>query len=264
MIDKIFLDSGAFSVHTKGKEVDLQKYISFVHRHRQSITTHACLDVMGDMKSTLENQKIMEVAGLDPLPVFHRGEDFKLLKNLIWHYKYIALGGLVSEGISAHSKIRKYLDQCWQIICNTPDGLPKCNVHGFGITSIKFLTRYPWYSVDSITWKAAAAYGDILIPTIKKGSYDYIKGRRISIVEKEGEVEGKHFLSFSKREQKKIIEYLASIDIKYGSKKEKGVSNHWVPRRKVNIVFYYKIAEALGKLPIEEKMGFKKTLEPML
>ena len=77
----VFLDSGAFSAWTRGVEIDIQKYIEFIKQNQDVITVYANLDVispgrfsMGTKESaelTLRNQKIMEQAGLSPLPVFH-------------------------------------------------------------------------------------------------------------------------------------------------------------------------------------------------
>jgi hypothetical protein len=39
--------------------------------------------------------------------------------------------------------------------------MPK--VHGFGITSPWLVKRYPFYSVDSTSWKAGGRYGDTRI-----------------------------------------------------------------------------------------------------
>jgi hypothetical protein len=44
------------------------------------------------------------------------------------------------------------LDTIWLNRLTDPDGTPKVKVHGFGLTNIQLLFRYPWYSVDSTSW----------------------------------------------------------------------------------------------------------------
>jgi hypothetical protein len=43
---KIFLDSGAFSMHTKGVKIDLQEYARFIYHHRDFIEVAANLDAI--------------------------------------------------------------------------------------------------------------------------------------------------------------------------------------------------------------------------
>ena len=76
----LFLDSGAFSAYTLGIEINIYEYIEFIKQHKNIIDMYANLDViatgntLNDKKyaaeKTLQNQKIMEEAGLSPLPVF--------------------------------------------------------------------------------------------------------------------------------------------------------------------------------------------------
>lgn len=138
----LFLDSGAFSAFTKGVTIDIQEYISFIKENQDVIETYANLDVIGDPVGTLDNQKIMEEAGLNPLPCFHYGEDLAYLKHYLSKYDYLALGGMVP--ISTNDLI-PWLDTLFgDYICDK-QGLPKIKIHGFGLTSLKLMLRYPWY-----------------------------------------------------------------------------------------------------------------------
>lgn len=139
----LFLDSGAYSAKSKGVEIDIYKYIEFIKEYKSDITVYANLDVIGDAEATLKNQKIMESEGLTPLPCFHRGEDWKYLDYYVANYDYIALGGVAQRKDKNH--YTAWLNRCWDIICDTPDGMPKVRVHGFGITSLDVMMKYPWY-----------------------------------------------------------------------------------------------------------------------
>ena len=108
MMNKVnlFLDSGAFSAKTQGVNINIEDYIAFIKKHRKYINVYANLDVIGNPDATLNNQKIMEEAGLRPIPVFHYSEDpEKYLKPLIKKYDYIAVGGMVGS-----SRLMLFLD----------------------------------------------------------------------------------------------------------------------------------------------------------
>lgn len=165
----IFLDSGAYTAHTKGITIDIQKYIAFIKKHKDYITVYANLDVIGDAAATWRNQRIMEDAGLSPLPCFHRGEPFRYLKHYATHYDYICLGGMVGKKTPI-----PWLDECFEIIKAISNEKGKAvKVHGFAVWRVDLLIRYPWYSVDSATWVMLRNNGSVYVPRSKNGKYDY-------------------------------------------------------------------------------------------
>ncbi len=157
----LFLDSGAYSAHTQGVEIDLPDYIQFIKDHLDHIHVYANLDVIGDAEATAKNQTAMEKAGLSPLPCYHFGEDLSYLKAMLKRYDYIALGGMVGR---RSADLAKFLDVCFREICDEKTGLPRVKIHGFGLTSIALMCRYPWYSVDSTTWVMTSRRGSIIVP----------------------------------------------------------------------------------------------------
>ena len=171
----LFLDSGAFSALTQGVEIDIQEYIKFIKEHEDVIDIYANLDVIGSAEGTWKNQITMEKAGLNPMPVYHYGEDVKWLKRYLKRgYDYIALGGLVGASSSA---LKSWLDPIWKDYLTTDDGMPIIKVHGFGLTSLTLMKRYPWYSVDSTSWVVTGRMGSIMIPLPdhSNGGWDYMK-----------------------------------------------------------------------------------------
>src|SRR5574340_1162268 len=76
---KLFLDSGAFSAKSQGISINVQEYIKFIKEHEEHIEVYANLDVIGSAEASWRNQRIMERAGLKPLPVFHVEDDWKYL-----------------------------------------------------------------------------------------------------------------------------------------------------------------------------------------
>lgn len=164
---RVFLDSGAFSAFTKGVNVDLPAYCNYIHKNMDIIEVidgalcASVLDGIGDPLMTYKNQKAMEALGVKPLPCFHYGEDEAYLDYYINNYSYITLGGMVPISTP---QLRLWLDRIWERHLTDKNGKPKLKVHGFGLTVIELMKRYPWYSVDSSSWVQIAANGNITIP----------------------------------------------------------------------------------------------------
>ena len=185
MFNKVFTDCGAPSLYNKfarkhkkggmGSTIEDRKwddfsffesddfysyrdsYIEFLNTNKQFIDVYSNLDVINNGEKTYENQKMLEEQGLKPLPVFHFGSDLKFLERYIDEgYEYIAMGGVQPNPINL---ILPALDAVWNKYLRNPDGTYKIKVHGFGITHSKLMRRYPWYSVDSSSWKKLAIYG---------------------------------------------------------------------------------------------------------
>lgn len=140
---ELFLDSGAFSAESQKVHIDINEYIDFIKEHEEVIDVYANLDVIGNAEATWKNQMIMEKAGLKPLPVFHYGEDLKWLKKLLDKgYSYISLGGMVP--ISTKDLFH-WLDDLFSNYLTDHSGMPIVKVHGFGLTVLRLMLRYPWY-----------------------------------------------------------------------------------------------------------------------
>jgi len=93
----------------------------------------------------------MEDEGLYPIPVFHYGEDFKFLEEMVKKYDYIALGGMVQ--LKNKKKLSFWLKKCFSKI-------PKnIKVHGLAISSLDLIKKFRFYSTDSSSWASGARYG---------------------------------------------------------------------------------------------------------
>lgn len=163
----IFLDSGAFSAYTLGIQLDLVEYCDYIKRNRDFIRVEdgalmaSVLDGIGDAQMTYDNQKHMESLGVRPLPCFHAGEDERYLEYYIANYDYITLGGMVG---ASQKDLQIWLDRIWDRHLTDGSGNPRIKVHGFGITSVTLMERYPWYSCDSSSWVQTASFGGIQMP----------------------------------------------------------------------------------------------------
>lgn len=163
----IFVDSGAFSAFTLGTTINLHAYCDYIKRNtdiirkEDGILMASVLDGIGDPLQTWRNQLNMEELGAKPLPCFHAGEDERFLEWYVQKYEYITLGGMVG---SSTQQLMTWLDRIWDRYLVDGSGRPRLKVHGFGITAIRLMERYPWWSCDSSSWIQSAAFGSIVNP----------------------------------------------------------------------------------------------------
>ena len=169
----MMLDSGAFSAYTKQEEIDLDAYIAYIKKYESYLTCYINLDVIGDAEATARNQRIMEEAGLHPIPVFHIGEEFSYLKKLMDKYEYIGIGGIAN--LSGTGESFKFLNKVFDLICDK-EGFPRNKLHAFGITNTEAMMGYPWYSVDSTSWLYSSRMGLMYIPRrLPTGEWDLLE-----------------------------------------------------------------------------------------
>lgn len=184
----VFIDSGAFSAHNAGAQVSLKEYITWLKEVEP--TYYAVLDSMSDPEETLSNQEKMESSGLSPVPVFHTGEGISYLQHYIEKYDYICLGGMVQA-----SNLESWLDKVWrEILLKKPD----MKVHGFGMTDAYLMTKYPWYSCDSSSFKSGKRFGRIPIYRNKKlttKSIREFKREFLKICEDEEVIQNNQFIN---------------------------------------------------------------------
>ena len=190
---KIFLDSGAFSAFTKGIKVSVEDYCAFIQKYSDIIEVASVLDAVGDPLATWQNQQRMEALGTAPLPCFHYGEDERYLEYYIANYEYITLGGMVPISTP---QLRLWLDRLWDKYLVDGSGRPRVKVHGFGMTSVPLMIRYPWYSVDSSSWVQVGSMGSIIHP-----DFGVIAMSDKGPSRKE---EGRHFDTLSHLEQSRL------------------------------------------------------------
>lgn len=93
------------------------------------------------------------------LPTVHQHEDVQWVKEYEKHTDYICISPANDETNQGRSK---WLDKVWTVIN------PTTKTHGLAVTGFVLLTRYPFYSADSITWKVSGLYGIVQ-------AFDFIK-----------------------------------------------------------------------------------------
>lgn len=185
--EMLLLDSGGFVARTKGINISVEQYAKFLNEAQGKYAFN--LDTMS-VEQTLQNQAYLEehCPNTYIIPVYHMSDWLKGDKELLEHYinlgyKYIGIGG--TAGVPGGLKyIDKFFNYCFKR-CGKEIAL-----HGLGMTKIDLLKNYPWFSVDSTSWLAAARYGSV---------------RGVS--EKMAQVKRKqHYLETTKHEAKRWVE----------------------------------------------------------
>jgi len=250
---RFFLDSGAFSAWSKGTTIDLDEYCEFIRANIQHLDVYASLDVIpgtfGREPTAAERDEAAEQSwknylymvrnGLDPLPVYHYGEDVRFLKRIIDHgCPYIGIGGLV--GIPGGRR-RVWLDMVFDHLTDA-EGRALVKTHGFGMTSIPLIFRYPWYSVDSTTWIKITASGSVYMPAMRDGQFVFDEvPETISVSDRNPKQTsaGKHANSMSQAHRKELDRWLAMCGKTYDEVRES-----YFHRATVNVSFFRRVSES--------------------
>lgn len=206
---KLFIDSGAFTAHTKGVDIPVDDYIDFVNSIDEQVHIFAQMDKIAGIRGqevtiqqqldaprqSWENYLYMKdrVKSRDKLlPVFHQGEDFKWLENMLeykhedgTHIKYIG----ISPNKSLSSKTWKtWLEKVFKTINESSN--PKVCTHAFGIGALGVLEQFPFTSADSTTWLKLSSFGSITVKgkTVcvsrrKETQPEYILNRSTAVIE---------------------------------------------------------------------------------
>jgi hypothetical protein len=161
----LFLDSGAFTARKKNVHIPTWAFGEYVNLTEGLWDAVSSLDTIGSgeraARASYEAFVELRALGAQVQPVWHvREPEPWLQKYLDEGYKYVFIGGMVGESIPW---LKWRLDAIWSGYLTDRDGTPKVDVHGFGLTNIELLFRYPWYSVDSTSWLKNGIDGSCLL-----------------------------------------------------------------------------------------------------
>jgi len=234
---KLFIDSGAFSVAHAGKTVDIDQYINYINE-RTDIPIFVELDVIPfpvlNTQTALEcceaswkNYLYMKERVTNPcylLPLYHFGEPKDALRRILNTEvngklpEYIGIGG--RHGVSTEQQ-DKYFHEIFSIIQKSNN--PKVKVHAFGMTVLKLLEKFPFYSADSTTWLQLGINGNIgtksygIITVSERGKFN--KDNVAALPEHMKEVVEKELNSYGYTLEQVSTDYKArlkfNIDIMY-------------------------------------------------
>lgn len=179
---KLFIDSGAFTAHTLGKELDVDAYIEYLNSIDEHVHCFAQVDhIPGKFRQPKTKEELLEAPKLSwdnylymkdkvkskhkLLPIFHQGESWKWLENMLQytdddgHIQYIG----ISPANDVHTAAKEtFIERCFSIISKSDN--PNVKTHAFGMTSLPLLEKYPFYSADSTGWIMVGAMGNIMTP----------------------------------------------------------------------------------------------------
>ena len=152
---EVIIDSGAFSLWNNGKgEINIDEYIAYCLSLPQD-WWFVNLDVIPETGSGKEavnqaaersfvNYEYMRNRVKNVLPVYHYGEHIDFLKKYMYYTNYIG----ISPANDTHEQTKRdFLRQSFWV---TRD---KIKTHGFGYSSFEGLELFPFYSVDSVSYK---------------------------------------------------------------------------------------------------------------
>lgn len=180
----LFIDSGAFSVHTGKANTTTDEYVEYLNSIDDDIDVFAQLDTIpgkfGQPKSkedyeesarkSWENFLYMRSKVKSPhklMPVFHFGEDFQVLKDMLeWQDENgdrLDYVGISPANDAPQKEKNIYLQEVTDIIRRSSN--PDVKTHLYGMTSLDALAKYKCYSADSISHRLIAAYNKVYSPT---------------------------------------------------------------------------------------------------
>lgn len=157
------LDSGAFTFMNSSKSAKIdwdayvESYAAFINKHDIKLFFELDIDCLVGIKEVERlRAKLESLTGKQSIPVWHvsRGADYFL--KMCSEYKYVAIGGIVTKEI----KSKDYGKLHWFINTAHQNG---CKIHGLGFTSMKWLPRLRFDSVDSTNWKSGGRFGQLHI-----------------------------------------------------------------------------------------------------
>jgi hypothetical protein len=268
----LILDSGAYSAWKKRESLTVDQYAEFINKHKSSLAHYVNLDripgewgrvpspseVEASAQIGMENLLKLRKLGLLAMPVFHQGERLYWLEKMIDEgYSYI---GISPANDRTTEQKQDWLDEIFGFLCGSR-GYPHIKTHGFGVTALPLLFRYPWYSADSVTWLLVGGYGGILVPrTDVNGKHDYTVSPLVVQVSQRtngrpsaASLEpGKHFMSMGEASQKHILKYVEDE----GFSMEK-LKSEYLARQRVNCRFFKKAGQTYVPKPFVRQ---KRTL----
>lgn len=205
LVKSLFIDSGAYSVHSQGFEKVskgrfstfnemVDEYIDYVNSLDDKILAVAQFDhIPGVFKQAKKPSDYIESAELSwenflymypkmkspekLVAVFHQGESFDHLGRMLeWkdpNGKPFSYVGISPSNDRSVGEKDVYLKEVYEYIAKSSN--PNVKTHLFGYTSLPGLPKFPWYSVDSTSHRLRPAYAKVF--TIKWGTISLSRTR---------------------------------------------------------------------------------------
>jgi hypothetical protein len=164
-------DSGAYSASTQGTPIDIDEFMTWGIKWRDTFCWVASLDVIGDKDASWTNYRYLRDGGLDVIPTIHYGCDpSELDRYAAEGVDFVGLGGMVGR----KSEAQRLLRWCLRIFKYARDNHPQMRFHGWGVTHNKLIMDLPWYSVDSSGFSSSYRFARL-------GLFDKSLGKNVGI-----------------------------------------------------------------------------------
>lgn len=163
----------------------MKQYAAYIKRNAKYISVYATIDkipgvfgkrrtyeeLVDSARQSYENhQRLKNEFGLTPIPVYHQGEPIEWLAKLLEDGEpYI---GIACAKDASRLSQQHWLDHTFTLLTDR-HGRPYAKTHGFGITNVRHLLRYPWFTADSTTWALSAGFGQVYLPRFVGGKPNY-------------------------------------------------------------------------------------------
>lgn len=178
---RIIGDSGAFSAHSLGAEVDREDFHAWCSRWRDALLWAASLDVIGNADATWVNWCAARRDGLNLVPTIHYlGAPSLMDRYVAQGVDLIGLGGLVALS-SERTRAMRWLVGMFR---HARDNYPHVRFHGWGLSAPDILDRLPFWSADSSSFASAFQFGVLRLFDPRTG--------RLFAVELDGRQTAKH------------------------------------------------------------------------
>ena len=266
---KLMIDSGAFSAWRKHEPINVDDYIAYVKKHEHLIDEVVNLDVIpgvypkpptaeereASAQEGWDNLMRMADAGIKAIPVYHQGERFYWLDKMFnAGYDYI---GISPDNTRALSSKKEWLNSVFRDICDS-DGNPVFKPHGFAVTAVELMFKYPWYTYDSMTWLLAASYGGVFIPKPnkhhKQDGFDYTRVPFTIKISKESpniELDAPHYDKLTTEEKENCKIYFESEGFTV-----EDLRGSFVPRTILNLRYLRRVESPYGNIHFKDRNSF--------
>lgn len=158
----VWIDSGAFTAYTTGKQVTVAQYAAHLEANRGSWDYAFTLDVIGDHRASMRQTEKLIGMGYPVIPIFTFGTPMKEFRALCRDYGYVGAGGIVPLA-KDRARVLKYL----RTLTHVADEYGTA-VHALGITGRQTVIQSRVWSADSSTVSRAPLYGNVPIYSRKE------------------------------------------------------------------------------------------------
>lgn len=198
------LDSGAFTFMQSNKshvvwEEYIERYAAFINKNNIKKYFELDIDSVVGYKKVLEYRTRLEKLTNRPcIPVWHKSRGIDEYKKMCDEYGYVAIGGVVIKEITKD-------EYCKLPIMIAEAHKRKARVHGLGFTSLEWLPKCHFDSVDSTAWTTGNRFGFVYQfngTTMIK--HDVPKGKRLGDSRKVAEINYIEWIKFQKYAERNL------------------------------------------------------------